>query len=155
MREEILVPARKSPGAAPKPGARPDSPWRRTDPDRVATILVVEDDADIRELIIEMLEESGYRVLSAANAEEAMAIVRRDRAIDVLFTDIIMPGRLNGVDLAQAALGVQPHLKLLFASGYASPAVLAPLQHHLSRAFLKKPYRPRELTSRIAALLEN
>src|SRR6185437_7121127 len=110
-----------------------------------ATILAVEDDADIREFIVEMLEESGYRVLVAPHADAALTILRRERDIDLLFTDIIMPGRLNGVDLAQAALGIRPHLKLLFASGYASPAVLEPLQDRFDHTFISKPYRPREL----------
>ncbi|HZS82358.1 MAG TPA: response regulator [Stellaceae bacterium] len=119
-----------------------------------ATILVVEDDDDIRDMVAEILEDYGYRVLCAQNADAALAILRRDRDIDLMFTDIIMPGHLNGVDLAQAALDIQPHLKLLFASGYASQAVLAPLQDRLSSAFISKPYRPRELAARIAALLD-
>jgi CheY-like chemotaxis protein len=119
---------------------------------RVPTILV-EDNPDIRELITEMLDDSPYRVLSAANADEGLTILNADQTIDLLFTDIIMPGRLNGVDLAQTALQSRPDLKLLFASGYASEAVLAPLREQINLGFIKKPYRPRELTQRIAALL--
>jgi CheY-like chemotaxis protein len=104
-------------------------------------------------LIAEMLDGCPYRVLSAANADEGLRILNSNCSVDLLFTDIIMPGRLNGVDLAQEALRNRPHLKLLLASGYASEAVLAPLRDQMCLAFIKKPYRPCELTQRIAALL--
>jgi CheY-like chemotaxis protein len=125
----------------------------RTKTKRVQTILVVEDNPDIRDLINEMLDGCPYRILNAANADEGLTVLDGDHTVDLLFTDIIMPGRLNGVDLAQEALRRRPHLKLLFASGYASVAVLAPLRHQMSLTFIKKPYRPHELTRRIAALL--
>ncbi len=117
------------------------------------TVLVVEDDPDVRALAVEVLEESGYTVFSAADGREALAVLQREHAIGLMFTDIMMPGGLDGVDLAERALSVQPHLKVLFASGYADRAVLETLTAGHPIGFISKPYRPREVTERVRRLL--
>jgi two-component system cell cycle sensor histidine kinase/response regulator CckA len=109
------------------------------------TILVVDDDPDVREYAISVLEDVGYRVLAAADGEAALALLERYRDVDVLFTDVVMPG-LNGFEVAKRAVAVAPRLKVLFASGYATDLTPA-------GRLLKKPYRPQQLCQEITALL--
>jgi CheY-like chemotaxis protein len=112
---------------------------------RERTILVVDDDPDVREYAISVLQELGYRVLSAADGEQALSLLEASEGVDLLFTDVVMPG-LNGFEVARRAMAALPRLKVLFASGYATD---------LSSAgrLLKKPYRPQQLGSEIASLL--
>jgi CheY-like chemotaxis protein len=117
------------------------------------SILVVEDDPDVRELAVEILEMDGYTVLSAANGAEALGLLRRERDIGLLFTDIVMPGGMNGAQLAEAALREQPALKILFVSGYADRSILDPLVLGHGTSFMQKPYRPRDIAARVRALL--
>ncbi len=109
------------------------------------TVLVVDDDPDVRDYASRVLEEHGYTVLTAADGATALAILREGTQIDVLFTDIVMPG-LDGIEVARRALEQIPRLKVLFASGYA--AGLGPVSR-----LLKKPYRSRQLADEIAAAL--
>ena len=92
-----------------------------------------------------MLEDFGYRVLSAADGEAALSLLENDGAVDLLFTDVVMPG-LNGFEVARRAVARSPRLKVLFASGYATDLTPA-------GRLLKKPYRPQQLTREVAALL--
>ncbi len=109
------------------------------------TILVVDDDPDVRDYAISVLEDFGYRVLSAADGEAALSLLENDGAVDLLFTDVVMPG-INGFEVARRAVAHSPRLKVLFASGYATDLTPA-------GRLLKKPYRPQQLTREIAALL--
>ena len=109
------------------------------------TILVVDDDPDVRDYAISVLEDIGYRVLSAADGEAALSLLENDGSIDLLFTDVVMPG-LNGFEVARRAVARAPRLKVLFASGYATDLTPA-------GRLLKKPYRPQQLTREVAALL--
>jgi CheY-like chemotaxis protein len=109
------------------------------------TILVVDDDPDVRDYAISVLEDFGYRVLSAPDGEAALSLLEHDAAVDLLFTDVVMPG-INGFEVARRAVARSPRLKVLFASGYATDLTPA-------GRLLKKPYRPQQLTREIAALL--
>jgi CheY-like chemotaxis protein len=109
------------------------------------TILVVDDDPDVRDYATSVLEDLGYRVLSAADGETALSLLEHDGAVDLLFTDVVMPG-LNGFEVARRAVARSPRLKVLFASGYATDLTPA-------GRLLKKPYRPQQLTREVAALL--
>jgi CheY-like chemotaxis protein len=109
------------------------------------TILVVDDDPDVRDYAISVLKDLGYRVLEAADGEAALSLLDRERAVDLLFTDVKMPG-LNGFEVARRAVAAAPELKVLFASGYAA-------DHTPAGRLLKKPYRPHQLGNEIAALL--
>lgn len=109
------------------------------------TILVVDDDPGVLDYASNVLEECGYRVLTAADAGTALVLLRNPDNIDVLFTDIVMPG-VDGVELARRAREDSPGLKVLFTSGYAADVVLA-------GRLLKKPYRSHQLAGEIAALL--
>jgi CheY-like chemotaxis protein len=117
------------------------------------SVLVVEDDPDVRDLAVEILEMNGYAVLSAGNGADALCILRRERDIGLMFTDIVMPGGINGAQLAEAALRIQPDLRILFASGYADRSILDPLVIRNRMSFVQKPYRPRDIAARVRALL--
>ncbi len=119
------------------------------------TILVVEDDHDVREVALAVLEGAGYRVIEAASGDEAYRLLLSDpdMQIDVLFTDVVMPGRLDGIDLAHAARTLRPRLHILYATGFAN-LVRANRDADLQGPVLRKPYRPRELRRAIAALLD-
>jgi CheY-like chemotaxis protein len=119
------------------------------------TVLVVEDDRDVREIALVVLEAAGYCVLEAASGDEAYRLLlsRTDLHIDVLFTDVVMPGRLDGIDLAIAARALRPELRVLYATGFAN-LVRANRDNELRGPVLRKPYRPRELRRAITALVE-
>lgn len=116
------------------------------------TILVVEDDDDIREMITTMLSDLGYRILVAETGPEALAILRHERSVDLLFTDVIMPAGMSGTDLARTASRLRPDLKILLTSGYAGiePEAIA------ARAdfpFIAKPYRALALGRKLKEIL--
>lgn len=119
------------------------------------TVLVVEDDREVRELALAALEGAGLRVLEAVSGDDAhrLLLAQPDLQIDVLFTDVVMPGRLDGIDLAHAARLLRPGLGVLYATGFADLA----RQHRHGDLFgqvLQKPYRPGELRHAIMILLD-
>jgi PAS domain S-box-containing protein len=116
---------------------------------RLGTVLITEDDPDVLAVAVESLRALGYKVYSAANATEALTILERDTRIDVLFTDIVMPRGVNGIELAREARRLRPGLRVLLSSGYARPG----LQPGQDAAFLAKPYQIAELASQLEALL--
>lgn len=120
------------------------------------TILVVDDDRDVREVAVAVLEAVGYRVIEAASGDEAHRLLQShpDMQIDVLFTDVVMPGRLDGIDLANAARALRPRLRVLYATGFAN-LVRPDREAHLQGPVLRKPYRPAELRGAILALLDS
>src|SRR5207302_4361670 len=91
-------------------------------PPAAATILVVEDDPDVREMIVGILSDLGHRTLVATNGPEALAFLNRDHSVDLLFTDIVMPAGMSGTELARQASRLRPDLKVLLSSGYAREA---------------------------------
>jgi PAS domain S-box-containing protein len=118
------------------------------------TVLLAEDDADVRALARETLEASGYTVLEAPRPEEALRIAREGRRrIDVLVADVVMP-EMSGRALADELRARQPDLKVLFMSGYASDAIV----HHgvldTGTALLSKPFTPGALVRRIREVLD-
>lgn len=122
----------------------------------VKTILVVEDDRDVREVALAVLEGAGYRVVEAASGDEAYRLLlsHPDMRIDLLFTDVVMPGCLDGIDLANAARALHPQLRVLYTTGFAN-LVRANRDADLQGPVLRKPYRPRDLRRAIATLLDS
>jgi PAS domain S-box-containing protein len=116
------------------------------------TVLLVEDDPDVMTSAVAMLKSLGYDVLTAADATAALETLDRESGIDILFTDVVMPKGLSGVDLARRARAQRADLKILLASGYPMSALSA--QHGLGDdfAFLSKPYRWAELSERLRGL---
>lgn len=107
-------------------------------------ILVVEDDALIREFVVEALREEGYQVVHAASGEEALAWCRRGVA-DVLVTDIWLPGKIDGWQIAESCREHDPHLPVICATGF-SPVAARPVPGSLS---LQKPYQPADVVKAV------
>ena len=109
---------------------------RRIDHERAAgseTILVVEDDADVRAFVTGQLSDLGYRVIEAADGPQAQRILDSDQPIDLLFTDVVMPGGMTGRQLADAARARRPGLKAVFTSGYTENSDRPPGQARQGR----------------------
>jgi two-component system, NtrC family, sensor kinase len=136
----------KTASREPLPGAaHPPMP-------RKASILVVEDQDDIRQLLADSLEEFGHEIRTARAAEEAIEILEGNVHIEVLVTDITLPGRMTGLDLVRKARELMPDLKILTISGYASEDSIR--ASYLDRcAFLPKPFRLSDLNRAVAELL--
>ena len=117
------------------------------------TILVVEDDTMVRRYVMTQIESLGYTTLEAANASEALRIVDEATAIDLLFTDVIMPGGMNGRQLVEEALRRRPNLKTLYTSGYTENAIVHHGRLDSGVRLLVKPYRKAELARMIRLAL--
>jgi PAS domain S-box-containing protein len=113
------------------------------------TILIAEDDPFVRSSVIQRVEALGYRVVAAVNGKEALQRLRTDPGIDMLFTDIIMPGGMSGWDLAEQARRLRPSLPVLFTSGYALEALVEQGRARAQAVILTKPYRKVELAQRL------
>ena len=100
-------------------------------------VLVVEDDPDVLEMATEAVRNLGYEMLAAPDAAAALEILRRDQWVDLLFTDVLLPG-MNGVELARDARRIRPALRVLLASGYPRDALRDRLKYGM--AFISKPY---------------
>lgn len=118
------------------------------------TVLVIDDEPAIRMLVVEMLTDSGYRALEAEDGPGGLAILRSDAVIDLLITDVGLPGGLNGRQVADAARESRPGLKVLFVTGYAENALVG--NGHLDNGMeiLTKPFVLADLGDRIRKMLE-
>ena len=125
----------------------------RDAPGGQGTILLVEDDEAVRRVVANQLEWLGYRVIAVPNGQQGLEVIRTTPGVDVLFTDIVMPGGVSGHQLAQQARALRPSLRVLFTSGYPDDA--APPGGQDSRiGLLQKPYRLVELANKVSQLLE-
>jgi CheY-like chemotaxis protein len=118
------------------------------------TILIVDDREDVAELARTILRDFGYTTLTASNAREALEILDSSGRVDLLFTDLIMPGGMNGVLLAREARRRQPRLKVLLATGYAEASLERTDIGGSEFDLLNKPYRRTELVRRVRAILD-
>ena len=119
------------------------------------TILVVEDDAEVRELVIGLMANLGYQTLAAENGADAIAIIEARPDIALLFTDVVLPGGMSGPDIARAAVALRPGLKVVFTSGYAQDALDRQTQSGQHVDLLQKPYRKADLARKIAGSLNS
>ena len=118
--------------------------------DGMATILIVEDEAQIRSLAQSFLEEQGHKTLSAATTDEALAILAGQYAVDALFVDIILNGDMQaGIELAKRAVELKPGLKVLYATGLTVTDDMKTLFVPGS-AVLEKPYTVNELLTSLS-----
>jgi CheY-like chemotaxis protein len=115
-----------------------------------AVILIVEDEPLLRELVVELVEDAGFIVLEAADAEQAVALLETRPDIAVLFTDVDMPGKMDGLKLAHAVRRRWPLIEILIASGHVR-LKLSDLP--TNSVFLGKPYRGEALISRLRSLI--
>ena len=111
-------------------------------------ILVVEDEARIREITSEALRELGYTVFHAASASQALSVLKSHSEIGLLFTDIVMPD-MNGRRLAEAAIKVRPDIKVLYTTGYTRNTVVHNGVLDPGVTFLAKPYTVDQLSQKI------
>jgi PAS domain S-box-containing protein len=116
-------------------------------------ILVVEDNCTVRKSVVTQLQQLGYRTLEAADGEEAMAILQLDPRIDLLFSDVVIPGGVSGRQLAAATRRKCPAVKILLTSGFPDKAADAHSGDR-SEAMLSKPYRQQELARRLRQILQ-
>ncbi len=131
-----------------------DEPPDETPASAGETILAVEDDDAVRAYVVGLLGSLGYTVLSAGNAPSALATLRQTPDIDLLFTDVMMPGGMNGVELARQARAIRPGLKVLFTSGYSGDALSHAGKLEPGVEPLTKPYRRNDLATRLRQVLD-
>ena len=118
------------------------------------TVLVVEDNLEVRQVAVRMLGDLGYKVVEAAAADAALETLRGRDDIDVLFTDVVMPGKRTGYDLAVEAKSMKPDLRILLTSGY-SEVFMKQRSEGLRTHQLGKPYRKQELAAKLRDVLED
>jgi CheY-like chemotaxis protein len=117
------------------------------------TVLVVEDDESLRLSVVGTLKELGYEVFNAPNGSAALILLESTRHVDLLFTDVVMPGPISSSALVQAARDVQPTIKILFTSGYARNSIIRHGRLEPGTDFLGKPYRKAQLAEKIRDVL--
>lgn len=118
-----------------------------------SSILVVDDEVELLQLAREYLLDLGYSVFTTENAAEALEILSQEN-IDLLFSDVVMPGGMNGYELAQQATQIQPQLKVLLTSGFAAKSIAQNDLQKFSENLLSKPYRRDDLAKRIRLVLD-
>jgi CheY-like chemotaxis protein len=119
------------------------------------TILVVEDDRLVREYVLTQLHSLGYVTLDAGNAAEALAIIETGHEFDLLFTDVIMPGTMNGRQLADAIQAQRPLTKVLYTSGYTENAIIHHGRLDSGVLLLAKPYRKSDMAKMVRKALDS
>jgi PAS domain S-box-containing protein len=151
----MLLPAAAAEAAAPPPklpARETVETWRV----RPAKILVVEDERAVREVAVDALAGIGYEVIAADTGDAALELIEDGAGPDLLFSDVVMPGRFSGPELARRARRIAPAIKVLLTSGYEArrPAIQAGVEPgEPPDAFLQKPYRIGTLRATVAALL--
>ena len=125
-------------------------------PVRRPKVLVVEDQEAVRAVACGFLEDFGYDVIEAGDGFQALAQLQENADVDLMFTDVVMPGGMNGFDLAQAAQSLKPNLKIVHTSGYPKGAMVHQDEPRFKNGFIiMKPYRREELQKIIRDALEN
>ena len=119
------------------------------------SILVVEDDELVRSYVTAQLQASGYQVISASNGQQALEIIQGEQKIDLLFTDVVMPGGMTGRDLSDTAQRIRPGLKVLYTSGYTENSIVHHGRLDAGVMLLTKPYSREELMTKIHQALHS
>lgn len=119
------------------------------------TVLVIDDEPTVRMLIVEVLEEAGYRPLEAADGPSGLKILQSDAKIDLLITDVGLPGGMNGRQVADAARSTRPGLKVLFVTGYAENAAVGNGHLDAGMQVITKPFVMTDLANKVTELIEN
>ncbi|WP_167509486.1 ATP-binding protein [Corallococcus llansteffanensis] len=136
----------------PEPSEVAASAGQRADSE---VVLVIEDEATIRALICEELQEKGYRVLAAADGREGLQLLESSRRVDLVVTDVGLPGGLNGRQVADAARVTRPRLKVLFITGYAENAAVGNGLLEPGMQMLTKPFNIDALADKVQAMIES
>lgn len=130
------------------------APGTRDVPRGSARILVVEDDADVRRVVVAQLQELGYQVLAAQDAESGLDAFTKAERIDLLLTDVILPGRLRGKELAALITRASPQTRVLFMSGYTENAIVHDGKLDEGVNLIGKPFRREEIGRKVAQVLQ-
>lgn len=117
------------------------------------TLLVAEDNELVRDFAAAQLQAAGYQVVAVETGDQALALLEAGEPVDLLFTDVIMPGQLNGLQLAEAARKLRPDLPIIFTSGFTEQSIPHLLGEESSVKLLSKPYKRQELLQMIAVSL--
>ena len=118
------------------------------------TVLVVEDDPDLRAVAVSLLDSMGFSILEARSGPEALAVLEAGHRVDLLFTDVVLPDGMNGVDLAGRVQALHPGLEVLFTSGYAAQSVAHGSALEDGAPLLSKPYRKADLAHKIESVFK-
>ncbi|MGE5538463.1 MAG: response regulator [Gemmatimonas sp.] len=127
-----------------------DSPYRSSR----GTILVVEDNTEVRNVAVGQLRTLGYAVVEAENASAALSILRTQQRVDLLFTDVVMPGGMTGLELGHEAQRIRPGLPVLYTSGFAETSLPQEEEFLARTVLLPKPYRIRDLARKVEDALD-
>lgn len=118
-------------------------------------ILIVEDDEDIRDVAVSILRKQGYEIIETKDGREALDQLKTGQPFDLLFTDVILPGGMSGVEIAKEAKRQQPNILVLYTTGYAENAVFHQAQLDPDMALVNKPYRSAELLDKIREMFDS
>jgi PAS domain S-box-containing protein len=132
----------------------PDEPPSAPEAAAEETILVVEDDDDVRAYSVEILRELGYRVIEAHDGPSALRLLERQFRVDLLFTDVVLPGGMTGAQVAAQARGAKPDLKVLFTTGYARNAIVHHGRLDQGVQLITKPFSMSDLATRVRDVLD-
>ena len=141
----------RAPENAADPSSQPQTEQPRA---RGETVLVLEDDDNVRELAVAMLADLGYGVLQAKDGRAAMAALEETARVDLLLSDVVLPGGLSGPDVARRAGEQFPGLKILYMSGNAGRPIAGGSADVPSSALLMKPFRRHQLAARVRQVLD-
>ncbi len=133
----------------------PDAPLSAPRARGNETLLVVEDQPDVRDVLVAALQALGYRVLAAADGNEALRILETGQTIDLMISDIVMPGGLTGIDLTARARRKRPGLAVVLASGFADVSLSGSATLPEGVPLIAKPYRPAKVAATIRTVLDN
>jgi len=118
------------------------------------TVLVIDDEPAVRLLMVDVLQEAGYRVLEAADGPSGLRILQSEAQIDLLVTDVGLPGGMNGRQVADAARTLRPNLKVLFITGYAENAVVGNGHLDPGMQVITKPFAIDALANRVREMID-
>ncbi len=121
------------------------------------TVLVVEDDADVRDVAVQMLEMEGFVVLEAEDAQSGLEKFKQNPNVDLVFTDVIMPGGISGIEMAKSILALKRQTLILIATGYTAKAeaLINSASQSENIAVVAKPYNINKLPKLISAMIRN
>ena len=117
------------------------------------TVLVVEDDPDVRAYSVETLSDLGYRVIEACDGPSAISALKADR-VDLIFTDVVLPGGATGAEIVSQAKSLQPQVKALFTTGYARNAIVHHGRLDQGVHLITKPFTYDELAAKVRDVLD-
>ena len=118
------------------------------------TVLVVDDEATVRMLIVDLLQDAGYRVIEAADGPGSLKFLQSDTRIDLLVTDVGLPGGMNGRQVADAGRALRPELKVLFITGYAENAIIGNGHLEPGMQVITKPFAIDALANRVRDMID-